>query len=67
MIDRLSHQECTICRACANACPTGAIPEFGPKREEKWALKMGSVVFESQRCISYAEGAVKPCLKCVEV
>ncbi len=55
------------CNACSNVCPTGAIPKFGPRREDKWALKMGSAAFESQRCISYAEGAVKPCLKCVEV
>ena len=54
------------CNNCSEACPTGAIPEFGPSRKEKWALKMGSVVFESQRCISYRADAVKPCLKCVE-
>jgi polyferredoxin len=54
------------CNACSVACATHAIPEFGPAREEKWTHKMGSVVFASHLCISYAEGAAKPCLKCVE-
>jgi NapH/MauN family ferredoxin-type protein len=54
------------CNNCSKACPTEAIPSFGPLRKEKWALKMGSVAFESMRCISYAPDAVKPCLKCVE-
>jgi polyferredoxin len=55
------------CNACAEACPTGAIPEFGPSRKEKWSMKMGSVTFESHRCITYSPDAVKPCLKCVAV
>lgn len=55
------------CNACSVACPTGAIPKFGPTRQEKWGFKMGSVTFESHRCISYADDAVKPCLKCIEV
>ncbi|MDJ0761495.1 MAG: 4Fe-4S binding protein [Myxococcota bacterium] len=55
------------CNACATTCPTGAIPKFGPTRPEKWAVKMGHVMFDPQHCISYAHDAVKPCLKCVEV
>ncbi len=55
------------CNACSVVCPTGAIPEFGPKRPQKWSVKMGHVLFEPHLCISYAPDAVKPCLKCVEV
>lgn len=54
------------CNACSGACPTGAIPIFGPKREEKWVVKMGLASFQSDHCITYADDAVKPCLKCVE-
>ncbi len=54
------------CNACSGACPTGAIPKFGPSRPQKWAVKMGQVAFESSRCITYAPDAVKYCLKCVE-
>jgi len=30
-------------------------------------VKMGNVVFEPHLCITYADDAIKPCLKCVEV
>jgi ferredoxin len=55
------------CNACSKACPTGAIPAFGPKRQEKWTIKMGQADFESGQCISYGDDTRKPCLKCVEV
>jgi polyferredoxin len=55
------------CNACSNACPTGAIPAFGPTRPEKWSIKMGQADFESSQCISYGDDTLKPCLKCVEV
>jgi len=54
------------CNACSRVCPTSAIPEFGPKRQQKWSVKMGQAVLNQRQCISYAEDAVKPCLKCVE-
>jgi polyferredoxin len=55
------------CNACSRVCPTGAIPKFGPTRQEKWSIKMGQALFEHSQCISYADDAVKPCLKCAEV
>jgi polyferredoxin/ferredoxin-like protein FixX len=55
------------CNACSVACPTHAIPDFGPDRKDKWIAKMGLATFEADRCISYAADAKKPCLKCVEV
>lgn len=55
------------CNACSTVCPTGAIPKFGPMREQKWFVKMGQVLFESHLCISYADDALKPCLECVKV
>jgi ferredoxin len=55
------------CNACSLACPTNAIPEFGPKRTEKWSVKMGTATFEPAICITYQDDAIKPCLKCVEV
>ena len=55
------------CNACSIACLTGAIPSFGPFRPDKWPTKMGQVTFNSTRCISNLPGAVKSCLKCVEV
>ncbi|MBN1655855.1 MAG: 4Fe-4S binding protein [Deltaproteobacteria bacterium] len=55
------------CNACSLVCPTGAIPQFGPLRQQKWSVKMGQAVFDQEQCISYARDAVKPCLKCVEV
>lgn len=55
------------CNACSEACPTEAIPLFGPTRPEKWSVKMGHVLLEHAKCITYAPGANKPCLKCVAV
>ncbi len=54
------------CNACQTVCATHAIPKFGPKRAEKWIGKMGVATFASDRCISVADDAKKPCLKCVE-
>lgn len=54
------------CNACSGTCPTGAIPAFGPKRQEKWSVKMGQADFDSGQCISYSDDMHKPCLKCVE-
>jgi polyferredoxin/ferredoxin-like protein FixX len=53
------------CNACSVACPTDAIPSFGTQEADKWGVKMGTAVLETQRCISFTEGAA--CLKCVEI
>ncbi len=53
------------CNACGLVCPTDAIPSFGKAEADKWAVKMGTAVFESGRCISYTERL--PCAKCLEV
>lgn len=53
------------CNACSVACPTDAIPAFGKAETEKWAVKMGTAVLETSRCISYTEKA--RCLKCLEI
>lgn len=53
------------CNACSVACPTDAIPKFGKDESSKWAVKMGTAVLETNRCISYTEKA--KCMKCVEV
>jgi len=53
------------CNACSVACPTGAIPSFGGLEADKWLVKMGTVVLEKGRCISFTEG--QRCMKCVEI
>lgn len=53
------------CNACSVACPTDAIPTFGKHEADKWAVKMGTAVLETNRCISYTEKA--KCMKCVEI
>lgn len=55
------------CNACSAACPSHAVPEFGPKRTDKWIGKMGAATFDAGRCITYADDVKKPCLKCAEV
>lgn len=53
------------CNACSVACPTDAIPVFGKDESDKWSVKMGTAVLETNRCVSYTEGL--KCLKCVEI
>jgi len=53
------------CNACSVACPTDAIPVFGKAESDKWGVKMGTAVLETNRCVSYTEKA--KCMKCVEI
>jgi polyferredoxin/ferredoxin-like protein FixX len=53
------------CNACSVACPTDAIPKFSKEEADKWSVKMGTAVLETNRCVSYTEKA--KCLKCVEI
>lgn len=52
------------CNACSVACPTRAIPEFGAAAADKWATKMGTALFEADRCIAYSER--QTCGRCVK-
>jgi ferredoxin len=51
------------CNSCSQACPTDAIMKY--PIEKKYSFKAGTAVFDSSRCISYAEG--KFCSECVRV
>jgi polyferredoxin len=53
------------CNACSVACPTDAIPVFGKAESDKWSVKMGTVVLEKGRCISYAN--LEKCEECLKV
>jgi polyferredoxin len=53
------------CNACSVACPTDAIPVFGKAENDKWSVKMGTVVLEKNRCICYTEAS--KCAECVDV
>ncbi len=51
------------CNACSQACPTDAIMKY--PIEDKYRFKMGTAVFESNRCVAYTEN--KFCNECVRV
>jgi ferredoxin len=51
------------CSACSQACPTDAIMKY--PIEKKNAYKLGTAVFESDKCISYTEN--KFCSECVRL
>jgi ferredoxin len=53
------------CNACGEVCPTDAIPRFTRREADKWAIKMGTAVLETGRCISYADKLA--CRKCIEI
>jgi ferredoxin len=49
------------CNACSQACPTDAIAKYPV--EQKYAVKAGTAVLETSRCISYTEN--KFCSECI--
>jgi ferredoxin len=51
------------CNACSQACPTDAIMKY--PIEQKYSYKIGTAIFRSSNCVSYAEN--KFCLECVKV
>jgi len=53
------------CNQCGEVCPTDAIPSFSKHEADKWSVKMGTVVFEQGRCISYTSG--ETCEKCLKI
>lgn len=53
------------CNACSVACPTDAIPVFGKAENDKWSVKMGTVVLEKNRCICFTEDS--KCGECLDV
>ncbi|MBI5511959.1 MAG: 4Fe-4S binding protein [Deltaproteobacteria bacterium] len=53
------------CNACSVVCPTAAIPKFGKSEADKWAVKMGTVILEKNRCISYVDNLA--CGKCLDI
>ena len=53
------------CNACSVACPTDAIPVFDKPEKDKWAVKMGTVVLEKNRCICFTENT--KCGECIDV
>jgi ferredoxin len=53
------------CNACSIACPTDAIPVFTTAENDKWSVKMGTVVLEKDRCICYTNN--DKCGECIDV
>jgi ferredoxin len=51
------------CSACSQACPTDAIMKYDV--EKKYSYKVGTAIFEKDRCVSYSEN--KFCSECIRV
>jgi polyferredoxin len=53
------------CNACAEACPTDAIPMFQTSEMSKWGVKMGTVVLQKDLCICFTDNSY--CGECIDV
>ena len=61
LIGRIGYCEFN-CTLCGQVCPTGAIQDQTKEEKQRW--RMGLAVFDTSRCLPFAEAT--PCIVCEE-
>jgi len=56
-------QGCTLCMACTQVCPTGALKKLEPTEEGMLAAKMGVAVLSTDLCYSYSGRSCGSCYR----